>query len=54
MLIIDENGEDTNKISNAVYKKAFRNIPCFLLHEHLSQFIIELMLNVTQLFSYTF
>jgi hypothetical protein len=40
---MDENGEDTNKISNVVYKKAFHNIPQFLLHEHLSKFIFELM-----------
>jgi hypothetical protein len=27
ILIIDEDGEDTNKTSNAVYNKVFRNNP---------------------------
>jgi ATP-dependent DNA helicase PIF1 len=27
ILITDEDGEDTNKTSNVVYKKVFRNIP---------------------------
>jgi hypothetical protein len=34
ILIIDEDGEDTNKIYNIIYKEAFRNIPQFLLYEH--------------------
>jgi hypothetical protein len=54
ILIIDEDGEDTNKIYNIIYKEAFRNIRRFLLHEHLFKFIIELMFNVTRHFSYTF
>jgi hypothetical protein len=50
ILIIDKDDEDTNKTSNIVYKKVFCNILSFLLYENSSKFIVELMVNVTQLF----
>jgi ATP-dependent DNA helicase PIF1 len=54
ILITDDDGEDANKTSNVVYKEVFHNIPSFLLCEHLSKFIIELMFNITRVFSYAF
>jgi hypothetical protein len=54
ILIIDEDSEDTNKTSNIINKQAFRNIQKFMLYEHLPKFFIELLFNVTRLFSYTF
>jgi hypothetical protein len=54
ILIIDKDGEDTNKTFNIVYKIVFRNISWFMLYENLSKFIVELMVNVTPLFHTSF